>query len=171
MRSGRAEPCRRVEVRGVADVVDLTGEVTALVDGRYLHLEHEPHRPVTGPWKGPQHLAVEVVPQPEQAGLCRHQGVPKVLPPGGVGKVTGSHEADPLAPRPPSQMRQIAVAATGPAVLRMHMEIRVVTHRRILPCRGTGPVGEGRNSRIMTVVLPIVAPTATAGKERAHGTI
>ena len=54
-----------------------------------------------------------VLAEPEQAGLGRDQGLLQLIRPAGMSEIAGADDGDPLAERPPGQMLDVAVPATG----------------------------------------------------------
>src|SRR6266516_5139053 len=64
---------RRVEVRHVDQVVDLTGPLGPLVDGGDLHRQHEADRPPARRRQASVDRPLQIRPQPEQSWLGRDQ--------------------------------------------------------------------------------------------------
>ena len=122
------EPPRRLQVRGVDQMVDLPRPVPLLVDGRDLDLQQEAGRPVARGGKAALDLPLDLGTQAEQPRLGRHELGADLLEPGGMGEVAGSDDGDPLAPRPHREVLEIRVPAGRPGVFRVNVEVGVEEH-------------------------------------------
>ena len=125
------QPVRRVEVRGVDQVMDLPGLVALLVDGRDLHRQHEPDRieaAGAGRWKLPLHGPFEVGAQTEEPGFRGNELLLQLGAPGRMGEVARADDADALLARPDGQVLQVAVPAGGAGESRVDVQVRVEGH-------------------------------------------
>ena len=112
-------------------MVDLPGLVELLVDRGDLHRQHEPGGGSFAPAGGRELLfdeSFEIGPQAKQARLRRHELLPDLGPPGGVGEVPGADDRDALLAGPEGEVLKIAVPARRPRVLGVDVQIRVVGH-------------------------------------------
>ena len=129
-------PVRRIEIRGVDQVVDLPRPVELLVDGRDLDREHEPHGGPLAPARGRQTFLdrpFQIRPQAEQSRLRRHELLLQLRPPRRMREVPGGDDADPLLAGPQGQVLEVAVPARRSRVLRMHVQVGVERHAAALP--------------------------------------
>ena len=132
-REARGHPVHCVEVRGVDQVMDLPGLVELLVDGGDLHRQHEPGRGLLAPAGGRELLldgSLQVGPQPIEARLRRHELLPDLGPPGGVGEVPGADDGDALLAGPEGEVLEVAVPARRPRVLGVDVEVGIESHVR-----------------------------------------
>src|SRR5208282_6443958 len=101
------------------EVMDFAGALALLVDGRDLDGEHEADGT---PARGRQLLgdrALELIAQPEKAGLGGDQLLLELGAPGGMREVAGRDHADPLARGPVGEMLEIAVPARRARIFGM----------------------------------------------------
>ena len=118
----------RVEVGCVEEVVHLPRAVGALVDRGDLGREQEPDGRPAGQRQAAQHPLLDLVAQPVETWLGRHELAAQLVGPGRVGEVAGPDDADALAGSPPREVFQIAVAAAGTGVLGVDVQVGVEPH-------------------------------------------
>ena len=155
------ELVRRLQ-RGQEDqVVDLSSLAVALVDAADLPGDDEPGRPSGGTVRQAQ-----VLPQGVEPLSGRHQLLPQLRPPGGVGEVPGAHQTDALPPGPPVQMGQVSVFTGGPGEPGVDVEVGDV--------HGSPPL----SNQVDLIIPPPLPPRKaaekaarrkTAGPQRHYG--
>ena len=110
---------RRVQPRQDDHVMHLAGLSVPLVDGADFPRHHKAGRFRAGNLAGQGVF----VPEPIHAFPVLRQHFPQFLPPFGMGEIPGTHQADALVPRPQIQVRRVALAAGGPGVFGMDVQI------------------------------------------------
>jgi len=111
--------------RHVDQVVDLARSLAAFVDRGNLDLQHEPHSLGARLWSLFVNGTLQFIPQSKQARFRRHQIALQFSEPLRVCEVAGAQQGHALAPRPDRHVLQIGVAARGPRVLGMHVQVGV----------------------------------------------
>ena len=113
---------RRFQAGEQDHIVDFPGLSILLINGTDLSGNEEPglHR-LTG------HLArkAELRTQTVKPLFRRDKLLPKLLPPGGMGKIPSAQQSDAFFPRPKIQMGQVAVTAGGSGISGMNVQIGV----------------------------------------------
>ena len=130
-------PLRRLEIRGVDQVVDLSRLVELLVDGRDLDREHEPNRSTAAPARRRQPFLdgpFQIGTQAEQPRLRGHELFLQLGPPRRMGEVPRGDDADALLAGPDGQMLKVAVPAGGAGVFGMDVQVGIERHA-VVPCR------------------------------------
>ena len=116
---------RRVQCRGIEQVMHLAGAIACPVDSRYLGAEQETHRLLTTRWRVTAKPAGQLRAKLEQAWLRGLQRLAKFLGPARMGEVAGADDRDPLPPRPPGQTGNVAVLAACAREPRVNVQVSV----------------------------------------------
>ena len=144
----RRDAIDRLEIGRVDEVMDFAGAVGLLVDGRDLDLEHEAHRRAAGGRQRLRDRLLDLVAQPVEAGLRRHELLLELGAPGRMGEVAGRDHADALAACPGGEVFEVEIPARRARIFRVDVQIRVEAHAgRAFFAAGTHQRGVRENRR------------------------
>jgi hypothetical protein len=116
-----------LEIRHIDQVMDFTGPICLLVDGRDLDLQHEPDR-IAAPADPRVHFSLQIGAKPKQTGLGFYKFLLSLREPRGMREITAGNDGDTLLASPTGKVLQITFAAGGPRILRMDVQVRVEGH-------------------------------------------